>query len=198
MIWLNLSQYGSVLPVKSAAKPLDRASWVAAGLARLRRDGIGAVRVELLARDLGVSKGSFYWHFAKRSELLTEILAAWRRSDTTAMIEAAKARGGSPQDRLWTLFEFIASSDHGLERAVRGWAATDAAAADSLAQVDRRRLAYLEDLFAAMGFDAPDAGARAGLAYASVVGEAARGTPIPLAERLRHHRLLVSQIQSRP
>ena len=180
--------------MKAAAKPFDRASWVTAGLARLRRDGIGAVRIELLARDLGVSKGSFYWHFAKRSELLMEILAAWRRSDTTAVIEAVEAGGGGPEDRLWKLFEFIASSDRSLERAVRNWAATDAAAADSLAQVDRRRLAYLEDLFVAMGFNVADASARAGLAYASVVGETARGTPIALAERLRHHRLLISQI----
>lgn len=180
--------------MKIATKPLDRESWTAAGLRRLQADGIDAVRIELLARDLGVSKGSFYWHFAKRSELLTEILAAWRRADTTAIIEAVEARGGSPQDRLWKLFEFIFSSDRRLERAVRNWAAKDPAAADSLAQVDRRRLAYLEDLFIAMGCEVPDAIARASLAYASVIGETARGTPIPLAERLRHHRLLVSQI----
>jgi AcrR family transcriptional regulator len=57
--------------------PLQPDDWIRAGFARLAGEGIEAVRIELLARDLGVSKGSFYWHFQDREELLAKMFARW-------------------------------------------------------------------------------------------------------------------------
>src|SRR5688500_16575254 len=66
---------------------LDRNSAIAAGLQSLSSEGVAAVRVEVLAKRLNVTKGSFYWHFADRPELLQAMLDEWRRSTLTAVVE---------------------------------------------------------------------------------------------------------------
>ena len=62
--------------------PLQPDNWIRAAFARLANEGIESVRIELLARDLGVSKGSFYWHFRDREDLLTCVLDRWEADET--------------------------------------------------------------------------------------------------------------------
>ncbi|MGA6960157.1 MAG: helix-turn-helix domain-containing protein, partial [Candidatus Acidiferrales bacterium] len=64
------------------SSPLQPDDWVRAAFARLSTEGIESVRIELLARDLGVSKGSFYWHFQDREELLAKMLDRWESDET--------------------------------------------------------------------------------------------------------------------
>ncbi len=66
--------------------------WIQAGIARLASDGIESVRIELLARDLRVSKGSFYWHFRDREDLLGKILAHWETDERNRLEPAADDR----------------------------------------------------------------------------------------------------------
>ena len=111
------------------------------------------MRVERLAERLGVTKGSFYWHFANRDALLADMLVAWRRVATHAIIDEVEAAGGDPLAKLQTLFAIVARLEGRLELAVRRWAAVDAPAREALVGIDKRRLDYLEALFCELGFD---------------------------------------------
>ena len=148
--------------------------WIAAAFRALGRGGLSAVRVEPLARDLGVSKGSFYWHFKDLPSLLQVMLTQWEDQATERIIQLAEAASPDPVDRLVHLAE-MATGDpdqpHGgfqTEAAIRDWARHDPAAAAVQARVDRRRLAYLAAAFDAAG--RPEPLARARILMAALVG----------------------------
>lgn len=149
---------------------LGRDEWISAGLRALLQGGVEAVRIEPLAKTLGVTKGSFYWHFADRPALLSALLAAWEERATDAVIRQVEKASGAPQERLTTLFWLTVSADGRLERAIRHWATQDAAARAAQTRVDERRIAYVADLFGAMGFSPEAAHTRAQLAYLALVG----------------------------
>lgn len=155
---------------------LAKADWVEVGLAALAETGVEAVRIERLAERLGVTKGSFYWHFANRDALLSEILAAWRVVATNAIIAEVEAAGGDAHAKLKTLFAIAARLEGRLDLAVRRWAAADPRAQDALEAIDRRRLGYLEALFGEIGFTRLEARARARLVYNALIGEFVRRT----------------------
>jgi len=150
---------------------LSDRQWIDAGLRALAREGIDAVRVERLAVDLSVTKGSFYWHFKDRGALLAALLQAWRQRATGAIIDEVEARGGSALERLRTLCLITYQADARLERAVRDWAAKDLAANSALKEIDDRRLAYLRALFTELGFSPAEAKARARLSYDACLGQ---------------------------
>ena len=154
---------------------LTRQDWLRAALGALARGGVAALRVEPLAKRLGVTKGSFYWHFADRPALLAAVLAEWERRATDAVIVEVEAAGGDASTLLADLIRIAATADGRLERAIRAWAAGDAVAAAVLGRVDARRRAYLAMLFAALGFPEDEAAARARIAYQSAVGGFAMG-----------------------
>ena len=83
---------------------LDREDWVNAAFERLGAGGVEAVRVEPLAKDLGVTKGSFYWHFRDREALLDAVLEAWEARETDHYIKTAETDGGQPGERLRRFF----------------------------------------------------------------------------------------------
>jgi len=162
---------------------LTRADWLSAALRTLARDGAAALRVEPLAKQLGVTKGSFYWHFADRPTLLAAVLAEWERRATDAVIVEVEAAGGDAGEKLARLFRITFGADGRLDRAVRAWAASDAAAAAVQARVDGRRLDYLARQFAALGFAADEAAARARFAYQSLIGDFILGAARPVEDR---------------
>lgn len=129
-----------------------RTAWVEAGLHALAAGGPDAVRIEVLARSLGVTKGGFYGYFADRRALLEEMLDAWERDVTDAIIESVRAEGGDARARLRHLFR-IAGSPEGVtaemstELAIREWSRRDPDVAHRLRRVDRRRMDYLRELF---------------------------------------------------
>jgi AcrR family transcriptional regulator len=162
---------------------LSRTDWLTTALGALARDGAAAIRVEPLAKRLGVTKGSFYWHFADRPALLAAVLAEWERRATDAVIVEVERAGGDAGAKLGNLFRIVFGADGRLDRAIRAWAANDAAAAAVQARVDRRRLDYLERQFAALGFAADDAAARARFAYQSLIGDFILGFARPVEDR---------------
>src|SRR3954449_7567863 len=101
-----------------------RASWIEEGLHALGVGGPDAVRIEVLAQTLGVSKGGFYWHFDDRRALLEEMLDAWERTSIDEAIEHVESEGGDARDRLRRLFALASSSGWLLkiDLAVRDWA----------------------------------------------------------------------------
>lgn len=152
---------------------LGAREWTRAGLALLGRGGVDAVRVEPLAAALGVTKGSFYWHFADRGALLDAVLAEWERRATADVIAWVEAGARRPADRLSRLFTLVARSRRapGVEQAVRAWGARDPRARRVLARVDARRAAYVRDLLVAHGLAPAAARRRAHFLFLALVGE---------------------------
>jgi AcrR family transcriptional regulator len=134
-----------------------RDAWIEEGLRALAAAGPDAVRVDALARALGVTRGGFYWHFKDRGALMDAILDQWEQVSVDQVIARVDADGGDPRERLRGLFDLARARPDVLavDLAVRDWARRDAAVGRRLRRVDNRRMAYLRELFA--GFlDDPD------------------------------------------
>jgi AcrR family transcriptional regulator len=149
-----------------------RAQWLNAGLEALRRGGVGAVRVERLAGEVGVTKGSFYHHFRDRGALLDALLEFWSREMTDAEFERIGALRGGLATRLVALAEDVLEKGMGrYDPAIRAWARGERKVAAAVAQVDRRRVRALTELFQEAGFGPAEARARARLFYTFLLGE---------------------------
>jgi AcrR family transcriptional regulator len=149
-----------------------RSSWIDEGLRALARGGPEAVRVEALARRLGVTKGGFYWHFEGRRELLDAILDRWEETSVSEVIERVESGGGDERARLQRLFA-IASASRAFLRAdlaVRDWARREPRVAQRLRRVDNRRMDYMRSLFAGFCADADEVEARCLLTMSLFVG----------------------------
>lgn len=136
---------------RHASSQLDRRDWVSAGIEILSSNGIEAVRVEALARKLGITKGSFYWHFKNRQDLAEAILDEWeaRQSDWNTQGEGVS----NPVERWARLFELFSRPDYArLEMAISSWARQDQNVARRVANAERKRLAYLSRVFKEIGF----------------------------------------------
>jgi AcrR family transcriptional regulator len=145
---------------------------MAAALEALRKDGAGEVRVERLAARLGITKGSFYWHFRSRVELLDAVLEYWAREMTDAEFERIQAMRAALPERLQALAHDVLVKGMGrYDPAIRAWARTDRKAATAVGQVDRRRVLALTRFFEEGGFGPAAAAARARLFYAFLLGE---------------------------
>ena len=152
------------------AKRLDANVWADAALAELTAHGIERVRVEVLAKHLGVTKGSFYWHFKDRDALLVAMLERWRRRATLSLIERLDRGGAAPAIRLRELLRLPLSGERSalaadIELAIRLWGRTDPRARVALEEVDELRLRYIEQLLTQSGVTPEEARARAILAY---------------------------------
>ena len=152
--------------------PTPRDSWIEEGLRALAAGGPDAVRIELLARELGVTRGGFYWHFDDRGALLEEILDAWERASVDEVIARVESGGGDARAKLRQLSVLAASSDEPLriDLAVRDWARREPAVADRLRRVDNRRMDYMRSLFGAFCADEDDVEARCMVFYSLWIG----------------------------
>lgn len=147
-------------------------NWLLAGLDALRKGGVGAVRVERLAADVGVTKGSFYWHFRNRGALLDALLEFWSREMTDAEFERIQTLRAGLAARLLALAEDVLEKGMGrYDPAIRAWARHERKVAAAVAQVDRRRVRALTGFFEEVGFGAADARTRARLFYTFLLGE---------------------------
>lgn len=149
---------------------LDRQAWIEAGLSALAESGVAGTRVELLAKRLKVTKGSFYWHFADRPALLEALVAAWEQHQTARVIALVEAAGGTPLERLEHLSASLTTLDMGLEVAMRNWSATDEAARRAVQAIDAARCTYLSAIIEAAGVPREPAQARARLIYYALIG----------------------------
>lgn len=149
-----------------------RATWIEEGLRALAAGGVDSVRVEPLAKELGVTRGGFYWHFDDRAALLQEMLDAWERRSIDEAIERVEADGGDAREKLRRLFALAASSRDLLkiDLAVRDWARRDKAVAARLRRVDNRRMDYMRSLFGAFCRDEDEVEVRCLFTFALFVG----------------------------
>ncbi len=149
---------------------VSAADWLDAGLAALTCEGPAGVRADRLAKALGVSRGSFYWHFADLAAFHAALLDRWRDQMLTAVIAQVEQRAGSAADRLGWLVAQAFAADPGRERAVRGWAMADDGAGRAAAAVDAARIAYIEGMLVEAGLAPAMAGVRARLVYQAWLG----------------------------
>ena len=154
----------------------DRAAtWIKAGFAELARTGVEGVRVEVLAKGLGVTKGGFYRRFKDRAALLAGMLTEWSAARIAAIEQQASLDGETARDRLAALIRLYSERMNteaiAIELAIRQWARTDESAAEAVAGVDAARLKNVAQLYRATGLEAEDADARAFLFYCFVFGQ---------------------------
>ena len=159
-------------------EPLSADDWIKEGLKALGKSGFTALKADPLARAMGVSRGSFYWHFADLGAFHAAVLKRWREIAAEQINADVEAAGDEPLKALLRR-SFGARLD--LERAVRNWAAFEPAAQNAVRAIDRRRLDYIEVLLGKRGL-APDvAAARAQILYWTFLGFALSGAPVPAA-----------------
>jgi AcrR family transcriptional regulator len=182
-----------MMAVRQAAprEPLTPERWISAATAVLIDKGIDSVRVDVLARQLAVTRGSFYWHFKDREALLTSVLQAWRDAATEQVIQRFEGQQADPSVLIGELISLpfrgrAAERAARVELAIRAWARRDAMARQAVDEVDARRIAYIAQCFSALGFAIAEARARAFMLYAYEVAEsllATQGTPAQKKER---------------
>ena len=173
-----------------AGTRLGRAAWIAAGREALIAGGVGRVRVEPLAAGLGVTTGSFYWHFRDRPALLRALLADWREHNGAALQAAVERHRDDPAAAMRALVHVWldeAGYSPAWDAAVRDWARTSRPVATLVHRVDEQRVRLLQRLFRRFGYAAAEAFIRARITYFHQVGYYA----LHIAEsRARRRRLL--------
>jgi AcrR family transcriptional regulator len=148
-----------------------RRDWIDAALRALAQGGPDAVRIEPLAKALGVTRGGFYWHFGDRQALLTEMLDRWEHAATDEVLERVQCRGGDPRERAQRAGALTLSDELlPIDLAVRDWARRDPTVARRLRRVDNRRMEYLRTQMRAICADEDEVEARCLLAFSLLIG----------------------------
>jgi AcrR family transcriptional regulator len=162
------------------------AKWIEEGLRALGAGGPDAVRVEALARALGVTKGGFYNHFDDRPALLGEMLDTWERLGVDSVIEQVEAEGGDGRAKLWRLFKVTTSTGDlwRIELAIREWSRRERAVAKRLRRVDNRRLNYMRSLFREFCSDPDEVELRCLMSFSIFLGNRLLAADYPARERV--------------
>jgi AcrR family transcriptional regulator len=161
---------------------LSAKDWLDQGLRTLATRGFTALKAEPLAKAMGVSRGSFYWHFADIGAFHAAILKHWREVAAEQII--ANLEAASDHDNpLLLLLRRTFGARLSLEKAVRTWATVDPAARAAVQAIDRRRLGYVESLFKRSGVPPGVARSRAQIFYWAFIGFALSDRPLPRARQ---------------
>jgi AcrR family transcriptional regulator len=169
---------------RKPTEPLSPEAWVKAAQALIIREGVPAVAVEPLAQALGVTKGSFYWHFDNRDALIKAALSDWEQ-DQSADVVARYGGIADPRRRLRVLlFAAFEDVENGLFFAALALSGEDPRVAPFLRRATERRLTFGAEAFRALGLTETEARQRALLAYAAYAGyfQLLRATPKAVKE----------------
>ena len=150
-------------------------TWIEGGFKEIARSGVEGVRVEVLAKNLGVTKGGFYRRFRDRAALLEGMLQVWSAGRIAAIEKQTSLDGASARERLKALIalysERMNTEGMAVELAIRQWARSDEAAAAAVAGVDAARLKNVGHLYRATGLAPDKADAQAFLFYCFIFGQ---------------------------
>ena len=162
-------------------KTLTRENWIDFALQRLTEEGIDKVTITGLARELSVTKGSFYWHFKDRDDLLQAMLVRWEESGSKFVFGEVERVGGDAVRRLKHLSDIVIrryGDQLNLELALRDWGRKDLKIANILRQEDEKRIDYISGLFVEIYGDVKVAEAKAWLLFSLFVGEIIIAAPM--------------------
>ena len=163
--------------VRRMAKRMTAQDWIDFALTTLAREGFAALKADVLARKLGVSRGSFYWHFADVEAFHAAILKHWREVAAERIIAEVEASAGG-ENPLQLLLRRVFVERLALESAVRSWANVDPAARAAVRAIDRRRIRYVQGLLGSSGLSPDVARARAQILYWAFLGFALSDRPL--------------------
>ena len=156
---------------KKTVQRLSREDWLENALTELSRKGRAGLRIHGLSAALGVSRGSFYWHFKDRDDFVHSLLEYWYEEYTAGAPAAVGRDGGTPKERLLRLMRLVHDQDlTRYDLTVRSLATLDSQFSRTVKKADRFRLDFIQSLFAEMGFTDNQLRirARACLAYLTV------------------------------
>lgn len=170
--------------------------WTDAATDVLVDQGIDSVRVDVLARTLKVTRGSFYWHFKDREDLLRAVLQAWRAHATEQLTRRLESAHDDPNAQVRDLISLpfrgrSAVRAARIELAIRAWARRDALARAFVDEADAARMGYIAQVFSSLGFGIAEARSRAFMLYSY---ELAESLLLPLgAESQRQERAVFAE-----
>ncbi|KAF0113808.1 MAG: regulatory protein TetR [Hyphomonadaceae bacterium] len=163
------------LPKSNQTAKLSKQDWIKAGFRALCNGGANAIKIEVIAREIGATKGSFYWHFKDLPALQEAMLDLWQDIGTSQVIDMAEEIP-HPKYALLAIVRFSLAPpevEFGgtlAEIAIRDWGRWNEMANARIIHVDKSRIDYIFELFRKIGFDAATAKQKANILYASYVG----------------------------
>jgi len=174
--------------VNGKTERLGREDWIRGAFELLSTAGVEGVKIVPLATQLGVTSGSFYWHFTNRKELYDALLEYWELEMTDAAIVAAKGFQGPPKERIWRLMEQVMAS--GMARfdlAIWHWAQSDATIQKIFKRAIDKRFAFAAWMFKQIGFSEAQAKVRGRMMVVYMMGESTliSDTPAKRKKQLR-------------
>lgn len=177
------------------------ADWITEALKVLVDKSVDGVRVDVLATLLHVTRGSFYYHFADRTDLLKRMLSTWKQRQTDHVIERYEQKDATPQSRIQELTELpfhgeTAKNGAAVELAIRAWARRDELARSMVDEVDSLRLQYIRHCFEKLGFDEVGCRVRAFALYCYMQSESIFNSPGTDSDKLER-RTFVKDILTR-
>jgi AcrR family transcriptional regulator len=189
----------------SVARPdnrLSERSWIEAAFEHVIKSNFSDLSVEALARELDVTKGSFYWHFRDRRHLLERVLEHWTETATIRVTQWSASESADGIERLVRLLSLPANTPPDrrgaeVELAVRSWARRDETAAKTVAKVDSMRFSHFVEIIAGLGFSDREARRRASIAQAFMLGDAFLRSGLTPAERTENARVCAEMVARR-
>lgn len=163
---------------------LTARDWIDFGIATLETDGFEALKGDILAKRMNVTRGSFYWHFADLASFHQQLIDRWKTTSTEEII-ASIERLDASGERLKGLLNVAFGTSNDIDLQMRNWANRNELAAAAVAEIDRRRLDYIVALIVAEQVPLAAAETRAMLVYWSYLGAVQKG-----------QRLVGSQLES--
>jgi AcrR family transcriptional regulator len=176
---------------------LNREDWQQESLKVLQQRSVDGVKIVVIAERLGVTSGSFYWHFKNLRDLLSSLLDYWERELTDVVMNAAKAYVGPPEDRILNLMLQVIEEDAAIfDHAISVWARKDPAAREVYERTLRKRFDFSRWMFKQAGFPDRQARVRGRLMVAYLMGESAtdlKSNPKWKTEIREMHKILMNR-----
>jgi AcrR family transcriptional regulator len=152
------------LKPKSTRNRATRADWLEAALGALHKQGPKGLNIQALARQLNISKTSFYWHFKDKAELVDALLDLWLHEFTETITENVKLMNSPPRQRLARAMEIIDKFDLGnYDSSFRIWARTESRVRKAVREANRLRLEFASKAFEELGFSGKSLACRSAL-----------------------------------
>ena len=158
----------------------NKIAWIEAGFQFLAKGGIDSVRIDRMSKKIGLTRGSFYWHFKSRDELLNEMLKFWEHVATTSIIALIEQEHQNPNEKLATLIKLSTQQPdekYGgkyAELGIRIWGGNDDKVAAIVAKIDGKRIAYVKQLLVEMKLETTNAAFLAEIIYNAFIGVMSR------------------------
>jgi len=172
------------MPTKTAVGPLHREQWLEKALTIVSRGGGAKLRIATLVSEVGVTKGSFYWHFKSRADFIRSLIDYWHARYTLTVSDYLDQFEGSAEEKLQKLMEMVFVEQlTRYDLAIRAWAIAEPKLRDLVKRTDDHRLNYLRMLFRGIGFDSEASDLRARVFLGEAAWEAARFERMSRGER---------------